>query len=354
MNSKNPPLIPLARIEALISLEPLLVLFGLALSAWFVYKIFLRAATAERHRSLKLHFTNMLAHVVVLGVLFIAYTMAIRGADVGQASSDLVASYLGLAVLVSGAILFVKVARIFMFEYLFLGHMREGVPLLIVNLFALLLSVGIAGWFATEIFGVRLGPVLATSAVFSLILGLALQDTLGNLFAGVALQLDKPYEIGDWIEVSQGGQTWVGQVEEISWRATTLIGYFDELLILPNRVMGTAEISNFTARGTPIWRSQSFKIPYTADINTTTDLIRNAVTRVEGVRELPEPIVLIRETTESWLVFRCSYTIDDYAGQFRIGSDVMAAVVETLKESGVPGVANRIQLVAENGALRNL
>ena len=50
-----------------------------------------------------------------------------------------------------------------MFEYLFLGHMREGVPLLIVNLVALLLSVGIAGWFATEIFGIRLGPVLATS-----------------------------------------------------------------------------------------------------------------------------------------------------------------------------------------------
>lgn len=67
---------------------------------------------------------------------------------------------------------------------------------------------------------------------FSLILGLALQDTLGNLFAGVALQLDKPYEIGDWIEISPRAQVWVGQVEEISWRATTMIGLFDELLVL--------------------------------------------------------------------------------------------------------------------------
>jgi small-conductance mechanosensitive channel len=229
--------------------------------------------------------------------------------------------------------------------------MREGVPLLIVNLFALLLSVGIAGWFATEIFGIRLGPVLATSAVFSLILGLALQDTLGNLFAGVALQLDKPYEIGDWIEVTQGAQQpWVGQVEEISWRATTMIGLFDELLVLPNRLMGTSEISNFSARGTPIWRSQAFRIPYAADLNTTKEIIARAVSKIDGVRTSPAPIVWIRETTESWLVFRCSYTIDDYSLQFKVGSNVITAVVDALKESGFAAAANRVQLVADNGA----
>jgi small-conductance mechanosensitive channel len=292
----------------------------------------------------------MLAHLLVFAGLFSAYAIAIRAADLGRSSNDVLASYLGLATMVSGAIVFVKVSRIFMFEYLFLGHMREGVPLLIVNLFALLLSVGIAGWFATEIFGIRLGPVLATSAVFSLILGLALQDTLGNLFAGVALQLDKPYEIGDWIEVSQAGQTWVGKVEEISWRATTLIGLFDELLVLPNRVMGTAEISNFSARGVPIWRSQSFRIPYAADLATTKEILSRAVANVDGVRSNPAPVIWIRETTESWLVFRCSYTIDDYADQFKIGSNVIAAVVEQLKESGLPSAANRIQLVADPGA----
>lgn len=350
MNSKvNSPLIPLSRIESLLSLEPALVLVGLALSAWLIYKFLLRAASAERHRNLKRHFLNMLAHLVVFGVLFAAYSAAMNSAEFGHPTNDVLASYLGLAAMVSGSIVFVKVSRIFMFEYLFLGHMREGVPLLIVNLFALLLSVGIAGWFATEIFGVRLGPVLATSAVFSLILGLALQDTLGNLFAGVALQLDKPYEIGDWIEVSQGAQTWVGQVEEISWRATTMIGLFDELLVLPNRLMGTAEISNFSARGTPIWRSQAFRVPYAADLGTTKEIIGRAVGKVDGVRTSPAPIIWIRETTESWLVFRCSYTIDDYSDQFRVGSNVITAVVEAMKDAGLATAANRIQLVAEDG-----
>ena len=72
-----------------------------------------------------------------------------------------------------------------------------------------------------------------------------MQDTLGNLFAGVALQFDKPYEIGDWIEIHNSGQKWVGQIYEITWRATLLIGFVEEFITVPNRVMGQSEISNF-------------------------------------------------------------------------------------------------------------
>lgn len=331
----------------MLQLEPALMLFGLSIAAWLIYWFLLRDASPMRHRNLRRLFLNLVAHLMILGVFFGAYALAHRGHPYGD-SNERLATYFGLATLISGAIVFVKVSRIFMFEYLFLGHMKEGVPVLIVNLFSLLLSIGIAGWFATEIFGIRLAPVLATSAVFSLILGLALQDTIGNLFAGVALQLDKPYEIGDWIEIVQGSQTYVGQVEEITWRATTLIGLFDELLILPNRLMAAAEISNFSSRSTPIWRGQSFRLPYTADISTVKDILKDAISGAEGVRKTPQPYVWIRETTESWLVFRCSYTIDDYPLQYRVGSNVITAVVEGLKKNGYATAAQRVQIVQEN------
>lgn len=333
----------------MIQLEPALVLVGLSIFAWLIYRIFMRKVSTSRHTNLRNLFFNLIAHLGIFGILFTIYTIAQRGVDLGDPNQRL-ASYVGLSAMISGSIVFVKVSRIFMFEYLFLGHMKEGVPVLIVNLFSLLLSIGIAGWFATEIFGVRLAPVLATSAVFSLILGLALQDTLGNLFAGVALQLDKPYAIGDWIEIVQNGQTHIGQVEEITWRATTLIGLHDELLILPNRLMGTAEISNFTARNAPIWRVQSFRVPYTSDLATVKGLIATAVAKVDGVRKAPAPVVWIRETTESWLVFRCSYTIDDYPRQFGIGSSVISEVVEALKKNGHASAAQRVQIVADSGS----
>ncbi|MBC7384868.1 MAG: mechanosensitive ion channel family protein [Cryobacterium sp.] len=350
MNSKlGQPWIPLAPIESMIQFEPVLMLVGLSIGAWLIYKILLRDASPIRHRNLRALFLNLLAHLAIFAILFIAYVLTEKGVALGGPNERL-ASYFGLATLVSGAIVFVKCSRIFMFEYLFLGHMKEGVPVLIVNLFSLLLSIGIAGWFATEIFGIRLAPVLATSAVFSLILGLALQDTIGNLFAGVALQLDKPYEIGHWVEIMTSGQTYVGQVEEITWRATTLIGLFDELLILPNRLMAASEISNFSARRTPIWRGQNFRLPYTADLAEMKAVLLGALQSAEGVRAVPTPYVWIRETTESWLVFRCSYTIDEYPRQFRIGSNVIAAVIEAMKKNGFASAAQKIQIVPDQGS----
>lgn len=342
----NQPWIPFSKIESLIQLEPALVLVALSLIGWIVYKLFLREAGFDRQKNLRLLFLNLLAHLGVFAVLYASYAIVHTDVMAGEMANRF-ASYLGLATLISGAIVFVKISRILLFEYLFLGHMKEGVPVLIVNLFTLLLSVGVVGWFATELFGIRLTPLLATSAIFSLVLGLALQDTLGNLFAGVALQLDKPYEIGDWIEVMQGGQKWIGRVQEITWRATMLEGLFDELLIIPNRAMSSAEIANFSAKNLPIWRSQTFRMPYSADIASAKKVLLDAVLTADGVRKNPEPLVLITEATESWLLFRCSYSIDDYGQQWRVATNVFSSVVDRLKASGHSVAAQRIQIVKE-------
>lgn len=350
MNPKlNQPWIPYDRIEAIVQLEPAFVIAGLSFIAWVIYKLFLREASPDRHRNLKLLFINLAAHLGVFLGLFALYAITHKGAVQGN-MADRVASYFGLATLISGSIVFVKASRILLFEYLFLGHMREGVPVLIVNLFTLVLSIVIAGWYATDIFGFKLTPLLATSAIFSLVLGLALQDTLGNLFAGVALQLDKPYEIGDWIELVQGGQHRVGQVQEITWRATVLVGLYDELIIVPNRTMSSAEISNFSATQLPIWRVQTMRIPYEADVVRVREKLLEGVKKAEGVLKTPEPAVFIREAGESWLVFRCAYCIADYGSQWKVGSNVLTSIVETLQSSGLGVAAHRIQIVKEGTA----
>jgi small-conductance mechanosensitive channel len=202
-----------------------------------------------------------------------------------------------------------------------------------------------ATWLATDIFGVKLTPLLATSAVFSLVLGLALQDTLGNLFAGVALQFDKPYEIGHWIEVSSGATKFIGQVHEISWRATLLTGVFDEDLVIPNRVIAQAEIANYSRSQKPIWRSQSYKIPYQYSMDLVRQVLLEAVSDVAGILQDPEPVVLIPESNENWMVIRCSYCITDYGAQWRLGSDVNESVISALKKNGMEVASQKIQIL---------
>jgi small-conductance mechanosensitive channel len=141
--------------------------------------------------------------------------------------------FVGIATVLWGAIVLIKSFRIFSFEYLFFMNMQTGVPLLLVNMLTLLMSVVLGSWIATSVFGFRLAPVLATSALFSIVVGLALQETLGNLFSGIALQIDKPYTLGDWIEVQTGTQKLVGHVHEVTWRATILTSLTEEWITIP-------------------------------------------------------------------------------------------------------------------------
>ena len=346
MSSHLQPLIPADRIEELIQLEPAIVIAGLVLGSWAIYKFFLNEVSGDRHRNLQRLFGNLAFHAAAALLLF-STNFGISRIEEQFPALSIFNSYVGLFTILSAAVVFVKVCRILMFEYLFLGHMKVGVPVLLVNLFTLLLSMVVMGWIVTDIFNVRLAPLLATSACVSIVLGLALQDTLGNLFAGVALQFDKPYEIDDWIEVQGPEQLLVGRVHEISWRATVLMGWSDELITIPNRVMSQAEVSNFSTRHRPIVRRQTFRLPFESSAEDVKRRLAEAARGVEGVLDSPSPYVLIIETTESWMTYRLIYFVKDYGVQFAIGDRVIENCMRNLRDAGLSLAGPRLMVMGQ-------
>lgn len=337
------PWIPLEKIQETLQLEPVLVMLACSVGAWIFYQIFLRSISAARHKNLRGLFKNLLFHLFIFGILYGSY-WGLDQLEEPPPPLLRLTSYTGLAALLSGAVVFVKISRILAFEYLFLRHLRVAVPLLLVNLFTLILSIIIAAWMATEIFGVKLTPLLATSAILSLVLGLALQDTLGNLFAGVALQFDKPYEIGDWIEVQNNSQKWVGQVHEISWRATVLMGFTDEFITISNRVMGQSEISNFSAKQRPFIRSQLFRLPYGVPTTEVKKILILSALSTPGVKKEPMPTAFLAEANESWMLFKLFYSIEDYSKQLSIGDLVLTTALEALAKEKIEISAPRISV----------
>ncbi len=327
------PWIPIERIDGAIQLEPALLILCFAVGAWLFWKTFLRRVSEKRHHRIQALFLNLSGHLLFFSLLFVTYVFF------HESLSEFVGAtrfrgYLGLAVLIQGAVTAVKTWRILVLEYLFFGHMREGVPVLLVNISTLILSIVIGGWIVAEIFQIQLAPLLATSAIFSVILGLALQDTLGNLFAGVALQFDKPYEIGDWIEVSVGQQKVIGQVQEITWRATVLMALTDEALTLPNRSVAQAQIANYSLKTRPIIRSQIFRLDPNVDIAGAKAALLKAVSHIERVRHTPAPMVLITETHDSWLPFKLIYFVEDFGAQWAISDEVISKAVAQLHTEG--------------------
>ena len=109
------------------------------------------------------------------------------------------------------------------------------------------LSTGIAylvvALVALHAAGVEPGSILTTSALLTAVIGLALQDTLGNFVSGLALQMQRPFEVGDWVEVDPAH---AGQVTEVTWRATSIMTLDHVEVILPNATVAKSAIRNYS------------------------------------------------------------------------------------------------------------
>jgi small-conductance mechanosensitive channel len=327
------PVFPMS-LYNLLDFELYVLIINFYIICYLFYKFFLQNVSLERHESLKNHFQNLIRHICVLSILFALYTLA----STYSAESLFLKKatpYLASLTFFSGAYIFVKCFRLFVLQYLFLGSMRAGVPLLLVNIFSLLLSAVIGFWSLSKLFGIDLTPILATSAAFSIVLGLALQDTLGNLFAGISLQVDKTFELDDWIEVQNGLVKIVGQVKELSWRSTVLVGLTDELITLPNKLIASCQVSNFSLEKGPIIRSQLFRVKFDADSTKAKDIIEIAISQISDIRGVPTPFAYIQDINESWVAIKAVYYIDDYGKQYGIGDKVFERVTTALKQNGI-------------------
>lgn len=117
--------------------------------------------------------------------------------------------------------------------------------ILVVGLY--LLAVG---GILREVMQVSLGPLLGTGAIAAAVVGLSLQEVLGNLFAGISLHLDPAFREGDWVEITgnvrggPGRETLIGQVEAMTWRTVQVRTENGDMDILPNRVIAQAVVTN--------------------------------------------------------------------------------------------------------------
>ncbi len=329
----NDRFIQTQRLYQILDLETFILISCLGVSAYLFYRFFLKDVSVERHQNINVHLKTLLKHY--LGVLLFFGLFQIGTQLTGYELTGHFLPYIALLTFVLGVVFFVKTSRLLVLQYLFRGSMRAGVPLLLVNIFSLVLSILIGFWTVNVLFGVQLTPLLATSAAFSIILGLALQDTLGNLFAGISLQIDKTFEIGDWLEIMNVNTKIVGQVKELSWRSTMLVGFSDELITIPNKLVAQSQVSNFSPTNQPIVRSHIFKFPFTINPQKVIEILELAASQISDVRGVPAPTAFTQETSDFGFHVKIIYFIDNYGRQYMIGDKVIKMALELFKKEGI-------------------
>src|ERR1035437_3584434 len=162
--------------------------------------------------------------------------------------------------------------------------------------------------FQREFPTVQLAPLFTGSTIIGIVVGLALQDTLGNLFAGLAMQADQPFQVGVFISLTNRGS---GVVESVSWRGVKIRTNQNKLLIISNAVL-SKEVFEVAPKNNLNARYVSFNTLYSHSPAKTIHMVREAVRQVENVSHKIRPIVRIRNLGDNGIDWEVKYWLDDY------------------------------------------
>ncbi len=129
---------------------------------------------------------------------------------------------------------------------------RNATPGFARDMIVVLLYALAAGGLLRHVAGVSLTQLLGTGALVAAVIGLSMQETLGNIFAGLSLSLDNAFQVGDWIEISGSAlgsarPSFVGRVEAMTWRAVQLVSWDGDTDLVPNRLIAQSVVTNLYA-----------------------------------------------------------------------------------------------------------
>ncbi|MEZ5276343.1 MAG: mechanosensitive ion channel family protein [Opitutaceae bacterium] len=181
------------------------------------------------------------------------------------------------------------------------------------------------------VYGLKVPGLVAGSGVIAIILGLAMQDLLGNIFGGLSIYLEKPFTSGDWLLVD--GQH--ARVVEVTWRSTRLITNNEVLIDVPNSHITKNTITNFARPTTRHAISVQIGLHYNVPPQRAQDVLREAATSVKGVCADPAPCVFVKNFADSSIDYEVKVWIDDHGPFNRIMSDVRAHCWYAVQRAGM-------------------
>lgn len=190
---------------------------------------------------------------------------------------------------------------------------------------------------ALDILGLNIMPFVAGAGVAGIAIGFAAKDTLSNLIAGVLLILDRPFEVGDRIEVwsaPTNSATW-GDVIDIGLRATKIKTTDNIVIVIPNNQIMTRDIINYTTVTDEIRVRIPVGIAYNADVNKAKELISRVSLELDWVMKEPGPKVVVKGFGESAVNLEARVWISDPRRRMDTISHVTDRLKEVFQQEGI-------------------
>ncbi len=292
--------------------------------AWALVLALSRFATAAARARLRV--PTLLLSLHVLTVVIVAATDG-AGYDATTAA---------VAALAFELLALVGLAQVLVF-WIALPRVGVSVPRIVVDVVTAIASL-VALIAVSKRAGFPVTGLITTSAVLTAVLGFAMQDTLGNLMGGLALQMDSSVKVGDWIALGPGQPS--GQVTEIRWRYTALETRSWETILVPNSMLMKGQVVVFGRRqGQPerVRRQIDFHVDFRTPPTDVLAVVRREVTQdpVPNMATEPAPQVLFLSVSDSYAVYCVRYWLEDLAIDDPTDSEVRVRVYFALLRAGL-------------------
>lgn len=249
---------------------------------------------------------------------------------------------------IGGAMVLVSFVRLFL---ILERKPREGRLLQDLIVGAIYVGAGLS--VIAYVFSVPVGTLIATSGVFAIVLGLALQSTLNDVFSGVALNLGRPYTVGDWIVLDDGVQ---GRVIETNWRSTHLLNSTNDVVIVPNSILAKRRLTNLTSPEESHGVDVRVRVLPTKPPSAIEETMREVLLSSNRILKVPGPSVTIVALDGNGVEVELAFRVSGVGGVSPAKNEIYDLVYRHLRASGLqlaPPVGDSLADIgaAEDGVL---
>jgi small-conductance mechanosensitive channel/CRP-like cAMP-binding protein len=224
----------------------------------------------------------------------------------------------------------VRCTSFVLFDIFYIGRTKREAPELLRMLFSLVTYALLLAMIVSQVLKKDLSGLLATSAVLSVVIGLALQDTLVNFFAGTSIHIEQPFQIMDSIRIRDKA----GRVEAVSWRTTTLRTSDNSMIIFPNSQIAREPIEVYHYNQLQRHRIE-FTAPYSIFPETAVKVAVNAARALPGVFYENEPRARIVGFGDSSINYELLYWVKDFMLVKEINAQLRKRIWYSFNRDGI-------------------
>jgi len=195
-------------------------------------------------------------------------------------------------------------------------------------------SVGVVAF----VFDQQLTSILATSGVLAMIIGLAIQINISNIFSGIAINIERPFRVGDWVKIGDNEE---GKVVDITWRTTRIKLRNECILSIPNSAASESKILNYCYPDDVYWLWPTVHVDESHSPERVKKLLLDAVLSADKICRDPAPQAIFTGIEERGASYWVAFCTDDYDNKFYILEDVWTRIWLHLNRAGIKPAIQR-------------